>query len=140
ADRSAIRLDVGHVQSDLVAFKQLTDDRAIVDAYAGELLPADVYADWAETPRAAAPARFSAAAHRPVDPAVTAGEDLVAVELATRIIDVDPYDDAAHRATVAGLYANGSRGAAQAAYASYANRMAQLGVEPDSFDQLTAPP
>ena len=140
ADRSAIRLDVDHVRSDLVAFKQLTDDRAIVDAYAGELLPDDVYDDWADPPRTAARVRFLAAAHRQLDRAVLAGEHLVVVELATRILDVDPYDDAAHRATVAGLYANGSRGAAQAAYASYANRMAQLGVEPDSFAQLTAPP
>ncbi len=138
ADRSSIRLDVDHVHSDLVAFKRLTDDRAIVDAYTGQLLPDDVYEDWAEPPRAAARVRFLAAAHRLLDHAVTHGEHLAAVELATRIIDVDPYDDVAHRATIAGLHSNGSRGAAQAAYASYVNRIADLGVQPEPFDDLIA--
>lgn len=139
ADRDAIRLDVDHVRCDLVAFNRLTHDEAVVDAYTGELLPDDVYEDWADPPRAAARVRFLAAAHRLLELAVGSEEHLVAVELAARILDVDPYDDAAHRATVAGLHSNGSRGAAKAAYASYVSRMGDLGVRPESFDDVIAP-
>jgi len=135
-DRSTIRLDVDHVHTDLVTFKGLTDDRTIVDAYTGQLLPDDVYEHWAEPPRAAARVRFLAAAHRLLDEAVKASEHLVAVEVATSIIAVDPYDDAAHRAIVSGLHANGSRGAAQAAYANYVSRMADLDIQPESFERL----
>lgn len=138
ADRSTIRLDVDHVHSDLVAFNRLIEDRAIVDAYTGELLPDDVYEDWADPPRTSARVRFLTAAHRLLDQALRTGEHLVAVELAVRIIDIDPYDEAAHRAAVVGLHSHGSRGAAQAAYASYASRIADLGVQPEPFDALIA--
>lgn len=138
ADRSTIRLDVDHVQCDLVRFNRLTDHEAIVDAYGGDLLPDDRYDDWAEPPRAAARNRFLAAAHQLIDHRLASDDFHAAIEIGTRVLAVDPHDHDGHRAVIVGLHASGSHGAARDAHAAYTARMAELGVDAEPIDAFLA--
>ncbi|MDW3212911.1 MAG: alpha/beta fold hydrolase [Ilumatobacteraceae bacterium] len=139
ADRSTIRLDVDHVRCDLVAFNRLDDPLAIYEAYPGDLLPDDEYEDWAAPPRAAARNRFLIAARQLIDQALERGEPLEAAAVGSRILTLDPYDDPAHCAVIAGLHTGGSHGAAREAYVTYQARMTELGVEADDFDAILLP-
>jgi pimeloyl-ACP methyl ester carboxylesterase len=64
ADRSSVRLDLDHVESDLERFFAATDDLAIVSGYEGEFLPDDRYEDWARPMRDETRTRFVTAGHR----------------------------------------------------------------------------
>ena len=51
ATREAVTLDRDHVGTDLDEFWAAQSDAEIVDAYAGELLPDDVYENWSRAAR-----------------------------------------------------------------------------------------
>src|SRR5262245_54611490 len=54
-----------------------------------------------------------------------------AIDLSARLIEADPLDEAAWRANLAALVADGQASQAQRAYRAYAARLAsELGVEP----------
>jgi len=134
ADRSSIRLDLDHVDVDLARFHATDDDAEIVAAYTGELLPDDRYDDWTEAARAEALVRFVTAADRCL--AATDGDHDEAVRLAVEILAADPYHDAAHRRLIRAHDAAGRAAAAADARRSYADRLAELGVDPDGIDEL----
>jgi pimeloyl-ACP methyl ester carboxylesterase/DNA-binding SARP family transcriptional activator len=140
ADRSSIRLDIGHVAVDLVRFDRLDDDRAIVAAYAGELLPDDRFEEWTEGARAETRARFLAAAHRLLDSALVDETDGEVAVLAAQILSVEPFDERAHHCLVVAHHRRGSLDAANAAYETYRTRMDELEVDAQPFARLVDSP
>ena len=120
ADRQSVRLDLDEVSTDLEAFHQATDDAAIVAAYTGEFLPEDRYDDWTSGVRDEARSRFVAAARRLAHRSTEAGDHLRAATLARRLIEVDRYDEDAHRHLVDSLTAAGQPGDARRAHESWA--------------------
>lgn len=136
ADRTSVRLDLHHVELDLVRFDGLTADGDLLAAYGGELLPDDRYEDWAGPPRAELHARFTAAAHRLLDAALAHGEHAATVELAVRVLAADPYDERAHHSVIRAAHAQGGRPRSLDAYEQYRQRMIELGVEPLDHGEL----
>lgn len=132
ADRSSIRIDLDQVDLDLDRWFALTDDRAIVDAYTGELLPDDRYDDWIVPLRAEVRDRFVGAARR----LASVAEGDLAVELWRSILAEDPYDAAAHRALVGELVLQGRPGEARHAYQAYVGAMDDLGVDAAPWGDL----
>lgn len=133
ADRSSVRLDLDQVAIDLEGFFGAEDDKAVVDAYTGELLPDDVYEDWTIPIRDEARARFKAAGHR----LAAKSEDTdYLVWLARRLLEADPYDGAAHRLLVASLLAGGERREAERAHQHWSSTFSELGLEVEAFETL----
>ncbi|OLT20635.1 hypothetical protein BJF81_05070 [Ornithinimicrobium sp. CNJ-824] len=133
ADRSTVRLDLAAVDVDVERWFRLDEDRAVVRDYA-ELLPEDRYDDWAAPLRDRMRDRFVTAAHRVAravldDPAGggAGGED--AVVLLRRVLELDPYDEEAHRTLVELLHRDGRHGEAVAARERYEEAMAELGID-----------
>lgn len=136
ADRSSIRLDLDTVDVDLVRFHSLDDDDdAIVEAYAGELLPDDRYDDWTDGARAEAHVRFLAAADRRL--AATAGDHDEVARLAATILSADPFHDGAHRALITAHDRAGRIAAAADARRVYADRLDELGLDTTGIDELS---
>ena len=126
ADRSTVRLDLSSVDVDLERWLALTpgsDDPAIVEAYA-DLLPDEPDAAWAAAARQQARDRFVASARRLIDSAADADEH--ALTLLRRLIELDRYDEAAHRELVRRLRLAGRQGEAADAYAAYEAAMDEL--------------
>lgn len=120
ADRSTVRLDLAAVDVDLERWFALTDDRQVVDTYA-DLLPEERYDDWPRPLRDEMRDRFVGAARRVATdhggrPAVGTDE---AVGLLRRVLDLDPYDEEAHRLLVHRLRRDGRHGEAAAAAERY---------------------
>src|SRR3954463_2007239 len=94
------------------ASRELGHLQAAVDAYSGELLPEDVYEDWAAERRRSLAERHVrlllelAAARDPAD----------AVDLLHRTIVADPLNEEAHRALMRAYAATGRRSQALAQY------------------------
>lgn len=128
ADRQTVRLDLDEVSTDLEDFYRATDDRAVVAAYPGEFLPEDRYEDWTRPARDEARTRFVAAVRRLADLERERGNYLRAVELGRRLVEADPYDEAAHRLIVDSLVAAGEPGEARRAHEAWAFAMAELGI------------
>jgi len=130
ADRSSIRLDIDHVDVDLVRFHRTDDDAGIVEAYSGDVLPDDRYEDWTEGARAEALVRFLAAADRCLS---AAGDDHDGIaRVAVAILAADPYHDGAHRALIRSHDAAGRVTRAAEARGTYAERLAELGIDADT--------
>ena len=123
ADRSTVRLDLGHVAVDLEEWFRATEDRAVVEGYA-ELLPEDRYEDWTGPLRDEMRDRFVLAARRLGETA----EDDVAVPALRRVVDLDPYDEAAHRLLVRRLRRAGRMGEAADARRRLEEVLADLGL------------
>ncbi|MAT05499.1 MAG: hypothetical protein CL424_10705 [Acidimicrobiaceae bacterium] len=137
ADRSSVRLDLDAVDVDLVRWKRLTDDVAIVEQYPGEFLPDDRYDDWTAPLRESLRARFVEAAHRVLATASACDDATTIDRVARRLLDSDRYDERAHTALVSALHGAGRHGEARTAYDAYTAAMADLGVTPASADDLT---
>lgn len=132
ADRSTVRLDLDHVVVDLEVLGSATTDDAILDVYDGEFLPEDRYDDWSRPVRDEARAAFAAAGHR----ILTAAGPERRAAVARRLIEADPYDEAAHLALVRSAAELGRLGAAREAHDAYAEKMTELGVEAASFEEV----
>lgn len=101
--------------------------------YLGEFCADDPYADWAAGTR-------ELARHTFVELAVELGrladdrdEHGDAVRHRLRILDVDPYDEAAHLDLIRSLTAQRRHGEARRAYRTYCTRLAELELEPAPF-------
>lgn len=133
ADRASVALDLAHVDLDLRRLHDaLTsgDDEAVVDAYAGPVLPEDAYDDWAAQAAAAA-GRAVIGAHRRLATAAAAAARTEDVDDHTEaILELDPFDEWAHELLVRTLAAAGRSGDASRADDRYGQRMAELGVHP----------
>ena len=129
ADRQTVALDLDHVVIDVNDLLTARDDATVVAAYAGEFLPEDRYEDWTESIRSEARARFIGAARRRWEQVRDLGLSIEAVEIARRLVDVDPYDEDAHRNLVASLNDLGDRLGAEQAREAWVARMLEIGVE-----------
>lgn len=109
--------------------------RRAAEAYRGDVLEEDLYADWAhelrEEARAVALAVLRALA-------ATADPD-EAVLLHLRVLAADPYDEPAHLALVEVLLRARRWGDAVRAYDVYAARSAELGLHPAPVPGLPRP-
>lgn len=95
ADRDVVRLDRDVVSTDLDQLLRATDDQAILDAHQGPFLPEDVYEAWTDATRQAVHVRFVVAARRRAREHVRAGAWPAALELADRLLTVEPDDPVA---------------------------------------------
>ena len=64
-----------------------------------------------------------------------AGDHGEAIRLRLRILDVDPYDEAAHLDLVRALSAQRRHGEARRAYRTYCQRLAELDLDPAPFPE-----
>jgi DNA-binding SARP family transcriptional activator len=97
----------------------------------GPLLADEPDAPWAEVDRAAATRLLSQARHTAALAALAAGDPPAAAELAERLLDHDPYDEAALRTLMAAHASAGRPASALAAYARARARLGEdLGVDP----------
>jgi DNA-binding SARP family transcriptional activator len=131
ADRQSVRLDLEEVDTDLEALFRASDDAAIVAAYPGPFLPEDRYEAWTDGTRAAAQARFVPSAHREARRLLEEGAPDAAVQLAVRLREIDPYDEATHRLVIEALDRAGAATEAERARARYRAAMSEF-VRPDS--------
>lgn len=137
-DLSAVDLDVARfidgARRVLVASDPSIDELAAAEArYAGEYLDDEPYSDWAVGLREEARSLYLQVAQRLADTLRTAGRLEHAGHLYLRLLQRDPYDEAAHLALVRVLDAAGHRGEARRAYRTYSSRMAELDVEPAAY-------
>lgn len=128
ADRETVRLDLDEVDTDLEAFYRAEDDTAIVAAYRGEFLPEDIYDDWTNPPRDEARTRFRTAARRLSVHASGTGDHPRAVSTARRLVEVDAFDDDAHRILVEALVAAGELREAERAHETWTTTMAEIDI------------
>ena len=94
----------------------------------GEALPDEPHADWATSIRSEVRVAMIALARMVADDAGGVGDHLRAVEAHRRILDLDPYDEAAHVGVIAAFRAMGAHGQAETAQTTYARLMADLGL------------
>jgi DNA-binding SARP family transcriptional activator len=133
ADREAVRLDLAAVQVDLAAVRRAMadgDDAALVEAYAGPVLPEDAYEDWAITVRDSIASAVASAHLRLAGAAREDGRSDDVVRHARAVLELDRYDERAHELLVRTLLGAGRRGEAQVAAERYRANLAELGVEP----------
>lgn len=97
-----------------------------------EILGDEPDAEWAERLRAQARTRAFTAAYEFAATAMRQGEALSAIEIYRWLIDVDPYDEQAHRGLIAACESIGARGHAAEARAECERRMAELGIDADA--------
>ncbi|MCE0486937.1 alpha/beta fold hydrolase [Ornithinimicrobium sediminis] len=122
ADRSTVRLDLESLEIDVEEWFGLSDDRQVVESYA-ELLPEDRYEDWTRPLREEMRDRFVTVARRVAEQTTAAAEAAV---LLRRVLELDPYDEHAHRLLVLRLRADGRHGEAAVAQERYDAAMAEL--------------
>lgn len=101
---------------------------ALLDRHRGEALPDEPHADWATSIRSEVRVAMIALARMVADDAGGVGDHLRAVEAHRRILDLDPYDEAAHVGVIAAFRAMGAHGQAETAQTTYARLMADLGL------------
>lgn len=126
ADRESVRLDLGEVATDLEALFRAEDDAAIVAAYPGMFLPDDRYETWTDGTRAAAQARFVPSARREAHRLLAEDAYDEVVQLATRLREIDRYDEDAHQLLFTTLHRAGAIAEAERAHEAYQQAMAEL--------------
>ena len=144
-DRENVWLDLATVELDVARFLAvgqgaLSASPPSIDAlaaaenrYSGEFLDEDPYADWAVGTREEARAVYLRVARRLAEQLDASGELERAGHLYLRLLQRDPYDEAAHLALVRVLDRAGHRGEARRAYRAYSARMGELDVEPAAY-------
>ncbi|MFI5910955.1 bacterial transcriptional activator domain-containing protein [Dactylosporangium sp. NPDC051541] len=142
ADKTSIGL--GALDVEVLAFLRATGDalrggdgsgrrEALRDAatgYRGDFLHEDPYLDWAAPLRDQARARYLHVVRALAELALAAADVDEAVEHLLRLLEHDPYDEAAHLRLMAVLRDAGRHGEARRAYRRYVLRMTDLGVTP----------
>lgn len=107
----------------------LAEASALLDVHRGEALPDEPHSDWATGLRDEVRVALVRLARAVGASAERGGDHLGAVEAHRRVLDLDPYDEAAHRGLVAAFRAIGAHGQAATAAATYRQRMAELGID-----------
>jgi ATP/maltotriose-dependent transcriptional regulator MalT/DNA-binding SARP family transcriptional activator len=150
ADQTAVSLDADHVMVDVEHFltgaerglELLRQGRgeeglallaAVEPRYRGDFLEEDLYEDWAADLREQARAVYVAVLRALADAAVAAGDPDGAVRRQLRLLERDPYDEAAHLDLVRTLETGGRHGEARRHYTIYTVRMRELDLEAASF-------
>jgi len=136
ADGAAVRLDLDAVSLDLHLLTEALrrgDDAAAVALHHGPVLPEDPYEDWANEVRDRVTSALIGARRRLASQAEAAGDLDAAVAHLSAILELDRYDERAHEVLVRTLVAAARHGDAVRAEASYRDRMAELGVRPQTL-------
>ncbi|HET7473460.1 MAG TPA: BTAD domain-containing putative transcriptional regulator, partial [Candidatus Limnocylindrales bacterium] len=150
ADKSAIGLDLEHVELDVELFLAAAahaerlarnGDAAAArtsreDAerlYGGDFLEEDPYEDWAVALREEAQATYIALARTLAEDAAASGDADGATRFYLRILERDPFDEGAHLGLIAALVAAGRHGEARRRYGFYATKMEEISVEAAPF-------
>jgi DNA-binding SARP family transcriptional activator/tetratricopeptide (TPR) repeat protein len=107
--------------------------------YAGDFLEEDPYEDWAAPLREEARAAYLAVARALAGRASASGGHDLAVRYHLRVLERDPFDEAAHLGLVMTLTAAGRHGEARRRYRFYVERMDEIGVETEPFPAGTSP-
>jgi DNA-binding SARP family transcriptional activator len=154
SDRESCRLDSDRVEVDVERF--LMDaarglalarrgDPAAGDVlrraesgYSGDFLEENAYDDWAAALRDEARAAYLHSCRALAEGAEAKGEAVEAARYLRRLLERDPYDEAAHLQLVQVLFAGGQHGEARRAYRAYSSRMNELGTEAVSFPDRSA--
>jgi DNA-binding SARP family transcriptional activator len=148
--RDAISLRMSAVELDLGAFVARAEEglalvragrgqaglaslEAAERAYGGDFLEEDLFEDWAAGPREEARAVYLTVARALVELAAGRGDHDGACRYSLRILERDPYDERAHLALVSARVSARAHGEARRAYRRYADRMAEIGVEPAPY-------
>lgn len=102
--------------------------------YAGDLLEDDRDLPWAEDRRAELRATYLAVTRTLAQ--LQADDPDIAVPLLLRVIDRDPYDEAAHLEVCRILLQGGRHGEARRHHERYAQRMGELDLPARTFDEI----
>jgi DNA-binding SARP family transcriptional activator len=106
--------------------------RSAITRYHGDVLPGDLYEEWAELPREHARRTMLQLLDLCADVAAGRGDLDEARRVTELAIDLAPYDDARYLRAAAALLEQGRRGAALAVMRRARAALAELGVEPTS--------
>jgi DNA-binding SARP family transcriptional activator len=135
-DAESVALVPEHVDVDVHAFLResatLTDMvmlRRAEARYAGDFLEEHPGELWADRLREEARSRYVQVARALAADAARSGEHEAAARFSRRILERDPYDEAAHVALVAALTALGRHAEARRCYGTYVQRLEELGLE-----------
>ena len=101
---------------------------ALLDRHRGTAFPEEPHADWATALRHEVALAMTSLARLVAGDAAARDDHLHAAEAHRRILDIDCYDEAANLGVTTAFRAMGAHGQADAAYATYRERMAELGV------------
>ena len=154
ADGRSIGLRVDRVRLDVAEFFEAVDAataqrgggaatqveaalRRADSLYAGDFLDEDRFEDWAIECREQARSASLGVARHLAHAATQRGADDEATGHLLRLLERDPYDEAAWTELVASLVRLRRHGEARRTYARYVRRMAELEVDPVSFEQAT---
>lgn len=102
------------------------------DIYGGETLADEPYTHWAELLRAEVRSAIVAVSHALAETAEAWGDMLVAVRAHHRVLDVDRFDETAHRGLVRTFTALEAHGQARAAEADHQAALAELWASSDA--------
>lgn len=120
SDGVTLHLNLANLDIDLEAFlaaareTDVSSLRTATELYLGDAFADEPYAEWAEAPRREAQVAFCVAAHALAAHESAAGDELAASQLYQRILDVEPFDLAAHDGLIASLRALGTQTQAEA--------------------------
>jgi ATP/maltotriose-dependent transcriptional regulator MalT/DNA-binding SARP family transcriptional activator len=102
-------------------------------SYRGDFLEDDLYADWAVPLREECRAVYLRVEHALAQLATEAGDVEAATRHLMRVVEREPFDEAAHLALVERLVLARRAAEARRAYRAYVARMEELGVEAAPF-------
>lgn len=141
----ALRLVTDRVGTDVEAFMTAADQamaahragspdapaklRGACAVHGGVALPDEPYAPWADALRSEVTATLVAVLRARAGSAARGGDHLGASEAHRGLLELDPYDEGAHRGLVEALRSMGAHGQADAAADRYRRSMAEIGVE-----------
>ncbi|MEI7742413.1 MAG: BTAD domain-containing putative transcriptional regulator [Chloroflexota bacterium] len=149
-DKQAVWLEPAHIEVDVERFMEAAanglriardgdpaEARRMLDAaqarYTGDFLEEDPYEDWAVGLREEAQAAYIAVTRLLAEGSAADGDADGATRYHLRILERDPYDEAAHLGLVGALLAAGRHGEARRRYGIYSGRMEEMGVEAAPF-------
>lgn len=111
--------------------------RALLDyaetIYVGEFLEDYPYADWAVAPREEIRSWYLRVASQLAEVELSEGDFDGASRRFLRMLERDPFDEPTHLSLIRAMVGAGRHGTARRLYGNYVSRMAELGIEPDSF-------
>jgi DNA-binding SARP family transcriptional activator len=147
SDRTSVRLELDHVSVDVEQFMEVARSalagsgsggssgerlREADVLYGGDFLPDDSFADWA-APLRDETRRLHAEVLRALAASAAGRNDEAAARCLLRLLEHDPYDEAAHLGVVVSLERLRRHGEARRAYRAYCTRMEEIDVEPAGF-------
>jgi DNA-binding SARP family transcriptional activator len=127
-DAGAVSVDLSRVTVDVERFLEAVEDGEPARAerlYTGAFLEEDAYEDWATDLRDEARAAFAATLRQRAE---RAGDAEEAIRACLRLLELDPYDEGAHRALIARLDGSGRHGEAIDRRRTYIRTMHEIGV------------